>query len=135
MQTNTLLNAIAQACCASRRCIASNNDYAHKWDGRIKELTDKLPHGSGFDSGCQIDVDATTATRVVIHTSFHHMDENGFYDGWTDHTVIARPDFEIGFRLSISGRDRNGWKDYAYDVFSSELSKLYSTPEKPALTT
>jgi hypothetical protein len=79
-----------------------------------------LPSGSGFDSGSTLDIDRSTPAKLVFETAYHHMNDAGMYDGWTQHrvTVIAEHD---GFDLKISGRDRNQIKDYIADVFSDTL--------------
>jgi hypothetical protein len=49
------------------------------------------------------------------------MDENGYYCGWTEHNIILTPNFG-SFDMRITGKDKNGIKDYLYqlwfDVFS-----------------
>lgn len=82
---------------------------------------DHLPHGSGFDAGSQLDTRASNPERLVFLTSFHHMDENGTYDGWTDHTVTVRPSF-TGFDVKVSGRDRNDIRDYIAELFCDVLA-------------
>lgn len=44
------------------------------------------------------------------------MNECGYYDGWTAHTITVTPSFS-GFNLLISGRDRNDIKAYIRDTF------------------
>ncbi len=80
-----------------------------------------LPSGSGFDNGTEID-ERSTPSRLVLLTSFHHMDENGNYDGWTSHTVTVTPTF-AGLDVRVSGRDRNNIKDYIADVFRAALEE------------
>jgi hypothetical protein len=80
------------------------------------------PSGSGFDNGTQIDRDRSDV--LIFSTSFHHMDEAGGYDGWTEHTVRVKPSLAWGFDLTVSGRDRNGIKDYIADVFSPWLNEM-----------
>jgi hypothetical protein len=53
------------------------------------------------------------------------MNETGFYDGWTDHTIKVRASLIHGVRLSISGRDRNDLKDHLHELFESALSAEY----------
>ena len=60
--------------------------------------------------------------KIVISFGFHHMDENGMYDGWTNHDLIIRPDFD-GFKIKITGRDRNCVKDYLYELFFPRIAK------------
>jgi len=105
----------------------SNPDVARTWLRVLRALEQELPSGSGFDHGTRIDIDASTRECIVLHTAFHHMDEQGCYDGWTEHTVRVRPCFVHDFFLTISGQDRNAIKDYMYDAFSSALHA--HTPE------
>jgi hypothetical protein len=59
------------------------------------------------------------------------MNEQGSYDGWTEHTVIVTPSLAMGYRLRITGRDRNGIKEYMHDVFNAALNE--DTATAPAL--
>lgn len=81
----------------------------------------ELPHGSGFDSGCHL-LPESTPNRLVFSADFHHMDENGFYDGWTTHQVIVSADLCFDYSLRITGRDRRQIKDYIADTFHSVMS-------------
>lgn len=109
---------------ARLNCLKTGNEWAEKHEETILKLvSDNMPHGSGFDSGTQIDLGKSTGSKLVFHTSYHHMNDNGMYDGWTDHTVTVKPSLMFGFDLNISGRDRNGFKEYAYEVFSNCLSE------------
>ena len=88
----------------------------------IQALEDFLPHGSGFDNGTSVDMDRSSRKRVVLNTSYHHMTEAGFYDGWTDHDVILKPVFgPCKYDMRITGRDRNQVKDYIGDTFADLL--------------
>lgn len=114
--------AIARRVDALRRC---SPDWVIKHTECIDSLVrEHMPSGSGFDYGTQFDIAAHVASpieRLVFQTAFHHMNECGMYDGWTDHKVIVRPSLQHGFTLSITGRDRNGIKEYIADVFHSAL--------------
>ena len=59
----------------------------------------------------------STPDKLVFYTSFHHMNDNGFYDGWTEHTVTVRPSLQFGFNMKISGQNRNEIKYHLHDVF------------------
>jgi hypothetical protein len=80
-----------------------------------------LPSGSGIDSGTKIDLDKSHAEKIIFYFGFHHMDENGFYDGWTEHTLVVTPSF-TGINLRIGGRDRNQIKEYLYDTYDYALT-------------
>lgn len=50
------------------------------------------------------------------------MNENGMYDGWTEHKAIIKPSLVFGLDLKITGRDRNGIKEYLHDTFMQALT-------------
>lgn len=118
----TLAERIASRIAARANCERSGNAEWFQHHGEALEtLRAELPSGSGFDTGTIIDLGKSTAEKLVLHTSFHHMDEFGGYDGWTDHTVTVRPSFILGLDVSVSGRDRNGIKDYIHETFMHAL--------------
>lgn len=109
---------------ARRNSIKSGNaEWESNHENAIRNLTDELPHGSGIDGENEIDLDKSTGEKIIIHTSFHHMDEYGGYDGWTDHTLTVTPSLQFGFNLKISGRNRNDIKDYLYECFAEDLNR------------
>lgn len=98
-----------------------NGEWAPRWRERLAKLERELPSGSGFDNGTRIDYDRSTGDKFVLTTAFHHMNDAGFYDGWTEHTVTIRPSFISRFTVEVSGRNRNGIKDFIADSFASAL--------------
>ena len=107
---------------ARENCAKNGND---EWFDVHSEKLDEiaknhLPSGSGVDSGTQVDLDRSTGKKIVLHTSYHHMNDGGMYDGWTDHTITVTPSF-LDFDLKISGRNRNDIKDYLGDLFYHAL--------------
>lgn len=116
----TLIGKIASIAQAYRNCIASNNDYAEKHLETLGDLVKRLPSGSGIDNGSIISLDKSNDSKVVIVTAFHHMDENGFYDGWTEHNIIITPAF-TGINMRITGANKNDIKSYLVDLFSDAL--------------
>ena len=111
------INSLAQKIAAYKSCVESNNPYQDDHMESIETMINFLPSGSGFDAGCEIDMEASSIKKIVITFSYHHMDEHGGYDGWTDHKVIITPSFIGGYDIRITGKDRNMFKDYAFDVF------------------
>ena len=96
-------------------------EWAQKHAERISALVhEHMPSGSGLDSGTQMDCEQSHAEKLIFTTSFHHMNDDGYYDGWTDHTITVTPSFS-GFNLRISGRNRNDIKEYIHDAFSMAL--------------
>lgn len=118
-----LYSELALAIEARKNCEASNNqEWFKKWTARINELVDLLPSGSGIDSGTKMDLDASHGEKIVLYTSFHHMSDGGYYDGWTEHTIVVTPSFTSKVNLRISGRDRNDIKDYLHGVYFDALT-------------
>lgn len=114
---------IARTLGARLRCDAKPDTHS-EWSARhqayLDELLSGFPHGSGFDLGTKLD-DTSTPERLVFNTAFHHVNESGMYDGWTEHQVIVKPSLEMGYRMRITGRDRNGIKELIADYFAHDL--------------
>ncbi len=127
--------AIAQCLMALRNCekahdnTTTDSEYKHWADmcdmheDRIAAIVkQQLPHGSGFDSGTKFDFERSTPDRLIFNADFHHMDDNGYYDGWTVHQVIVTPSLSFGFNVRVTGRDRRQIKDYIAETFNHCLS-------------
>lgn len=122
--SRTLASKIASLVDARARCLATGNTWAETHTTRLRALIREfLPSGSGFDNGSTIYLDESSADKIVLATSFHHMDEMGGYDGWTDHKITVRPSLVHGFTLTIGGRNRNDIKDYIAETFQHCLSQ------------
>lgn len=101
--------------------------YEH-CDSELRKLCrEYLPSGSGFDAGTSLVEEACFTgnkgfpSRLVFSTSFHHLNEHGSYDGWSEHKVIVTPDWE-GFDLRVTDRDRNQIKGVIAETFHQVLS-------------
>jgi hypothetical protein len=120
-----LYQEMAAIIAARINCIISNNqEWITKHEDRLKELIDLLPHGSGLDGENIINLDKSTSENIVIETSFHHMDENGMYDGWTEHNIIITPSLQHRFYLKITGSNKNDIKTYLSEIFSMALNEV-----------
>jgi hypothetical protein len=119
-----LYRQIASTLRAIKNCEKMGNaEWIERHTARLdSELPNVLPYGGGFDGGSTLLIDESTAQKLVFSTSYHHMSENGYYDGWTEHNVIVTPCLYSGFNLRVTGRDRNQIKDYIGELFHSVLS-------------
>ena len=119
-----LYQAIASAVYARSRCAQTGyTDWEKKHEDYVIGLvSDYMPRGLGFDVGTQLNWSRSSDKKLVFDTEYHHMNDNGMYDGWTEHTVIVKPSFD-GIDLRITGRDRDGFKDYAANVFYEALNQ------------
>lgn len=91
--------------------------FIQQAEDNISDLEKRLPYGSGFDNGSHVDLEKSTGEKIIITTDFHHMDENGYYDGWTEHKIIVTASLQWGFKIKVTGKDRNGIKDYIAEQF------------------
>lgn len=111
------LSKLAGVIQAYKNCIESKNfEWEEKHLEYINNEAKKLPYGSGFDVGCEIDLPKCTDIKIVILTSFHVMDECGYYSGWQDYKVIVTPEFGY-FHVKVQGSNKQGLKYYVRDVF------------------
>lgn len=124
-----LVRQFAAAFIAMGNCEKSGNlEWRAIWESALDSLAaDHLPSGSGFDSGSRFVADESRPDRLIFATSFHHMNDSGFYDGWTEHRVIVTPEF-AGFDLKVTGRDKRGIKEYIGDSFYAALSESVPMP-------
>lgn len=109
---------------AARNCEKSGNT---EWFERHSEklyalVKEHMPSGSGVDNGTEIVFVRSGGSRLTFTCDFHHMNDAGYYDGWTQHTVTVRPDFCYGFHITVSGRNRNDICDYLAELFTSALA-------------
>jgi len=104
MAKRIVYREIAQRLQAMANCVRSDNDvwYGKHRDAIEKIISEFMPSGSGIDSG----------TSLI---------SNGYYDGWTQHTVIVRPSLSSGIEVTITGRNRNEIKDYLADIYKTAL--------------
>lgn len=119
-RTKTLAAWIAETADWAER--AQNNEHAQWGDiaqDRLAQLVDLLPSGSGIDSGTKLE--SADASKIVLSAGFHHMNDGGYYDGWTHHKITIRPRFD-GIDVTISGRNRNDIKEYLHQTYHHALS-------------
>lgn len=128
----TIAEKLASKLEARRRCIQTGNmEWTLKHNNSIITLMEEAPRGSGLDQGITLQYDDSGDERLVFRTAFHHMDENGYYDGWTEHRVTVRPGF-TGLRITILGPNRNEIKNYLHEVFHHWLTSPAAPPAVPS---
>lgn len=75
------------------------------------------------DNGTAIDFDSITEARITLSAPFHHMDANGYYDGWEDYSITLRPSFIGRISVTVRGRNRNDIKSYLAEMFEHTLTR------------
>lgn len=119
-----LYSELASLIQARLNCLDTGNaEWKLKHEEKIESIVSEyLPSGSGFDSGVRLEIDLSRANRLEFYAPFHHMDEWGGYDGWTEHMVIVTPSLAFGFDLRITGKNKNQIKDHISEVFIHALN-------------
>lgn len=120
-----LYQKIASLVCALQYCRAHGLDeMADRHTIALDEIERSLlPSGSGIDAGTSIDIDSCSEDRLVLNFEFHHMNDTGYYVGWTRHRLIVKPSLLHGFTIKITGRDKNGIKEYLADTYHEALNQ------------
>lgn len=98
-----------------------NHEWLQRWQDHLVALYTLLPSGAGIDNGTS--VDSVTETRIVLSCDFHHMNDQGSYDGWTEHVITVTPGF-TGIDIRVGGRNRNNIKSYLADTYHECLTSL-----------
>ena len=79
-----LYQIIASKIVAMKNCVEMHN---HEWYPKHREAIEQLvkdyfPHGSGIDgSHGEFDYDKSNDKRLVFYSSYHFMNDGGYYDG------------------------------------------------------
>lgn len=125
-----IYETISSLLIAVRNCEkAGNAEWLGKHRAKIQTILDgHMPSGSGIDTGTIFQWEKSTPEKLVFTCSYHHMDESGGYDGWTDHTVTVRASLWNKLQISISGKDRNQIKEYLHECYSHALEQ--ETPKE-----
>ena len=126
-KTMPLYKALARTLAQLRNLKASNNQtvFLDRAYDSLAQLEALLPSGSGIDCGTKIDRDDCEDDTIALSLSYHHMADCGMYDGWTEHSVVVSPAFD-GIDLRVTGRNRNGIKEYLADEYHHALtSEVY----------
>lgn len=108
---NTIGAQLARLADARLRCIEKNVPNWKEIHTRTinKIMEEKMPHGSGIDGGNRFDFERSNGRKLIIHSSYHKMDENGMYDGWIDYNIVVTANLMFGLNVNIVG---NFGRDY-----------------------
>ena len=114
---------LASLVVAYKNCEKNDNDvWKNEHNISIDKIMETSPSGSGFDNGTSIDIEESDENKLVFYTEFHHMEEHGYYAGWTDHKIIVEPNLVFDFVVIVEGDDVNYIKEYIEEVFCNWLN-------------
>ncbi len=115
--------------CITRRNFdpANSETYVINHTKKIEKIIrEYLPHGCGINDGYDFDYDHSTGEKLVINSSYHCIDNNGFYVMKIPFTIIVTPSLLFDFKLKISGTfgKKKNTKEYLYNLFSESFNIL-----------
>lgn len=124
--SNKVYKEIAALIVAIKNCQKSDNtEWEDRHTKRLRQIQKELlPSGSGFDSGCTIDLDKSTDQRIVIDCPFHEMNETGYYTGWRELRAEVTASLQFDFLVSIKGRMKD--KEYVLQTMVAALDAPYT---------
>lgn len=114
---------VISECVGSLKRCDQTSDWVSRYEARLAEIErNYLPSGSGIDSGTKINREKSTEHKIVLEFDYHHMNDTGYYTGWSPYTVTIIPTFN-GIEIArITGRDEY-LKDMLADQFHYALSE------------
>lgn len=102
--------------------IQCKDEYKQPHLDAINKFCEVLPHGSGLDGKVEFQLENSNPEKLVFFLEFHHLDDNGYYCGWTSHNLIITPSLQYGFKIKITGKNFRDIKDYLMDTFMEVFS-------------
>lgn len=127
-QPTPLYREFASILQAIKNCRQRGNDGPlSNHANNIQSLMEYLPSGSGIDNGVKLDLDDSQAERLVFHFSYHNMNEDGYYEGWDDYTMIVTPSLQFGFNLEFRGDGVKEENDDLIDHFHEMFNHTFNS--------
>lgn len=123
MEQKTVAQAIHAALVAIANCNQTANDeWRVRWQDYIARISREcLPSGAGIDNGTRV-LGLTSESRgFELVLDYHHMNDTGYYTGWTEYRAYIRPAFN-GLEITLSGRNVNDCKEYLHQTLHESLS-------------
>lgn len=109
----------------------TNRRRHNKQVATIEKLIQRFDTGSGFDGRAAFNWDESHRNKLVFLIPYHHMNDAGYYDGWSKLKVTVIPDLVFGVHIKITGivrryrsRDRDYFMDCVTNIILSELEKI-----------
>lgn len=118
----SLISAIALSCQWRQdlKKTSGKEAWMAEAEFRLDSLDAVLPTGAGMYNASIIR-DKSSSQKVEINFMYHFVNNDGHYDGHEGYRLIIKPDLAHGYALNIFGNNRDGIKDYFYDVFADAL--------------
>jgi len=116
---------------AYNNCIKiGSKEYETIHRQNIEQMIDSLPHGSGIDGKTEFNFNKSRENKLIIDSSYHCMDQNDYYDGWIDFSIIITPSLLFDINIVITGKFRKKYesvKEYLEETFQYSLTEIIKT--------
>ena len=120
---------LASRILAQNNCIESDNWEWEEKHGNVAGyiVENYLPSGSGISEIEEISF--AGHDKIVFHSSYHLMDENGMYDGWLKFKVVVKPSLVCGITVDVIGNfsQKGGKYSYLKDYLTEEFDRQLQT--------
>lgn len=87
---------------------AHRSEDQHKHEYALESLMRHMPSGSGIDSGTKLLLEDSSKDKLVFRVDYHHMDQNGFYCGWSSRLITITPSLISDYNMEFSEEDYSG---------------------------
>jgi len=130
MKEQPVYNVLANKC----RLLEQGSGWYDQIEYQIESIMEEhFPSGSGFDSGCTLNLDDPKGEKLIIDCPYHCMNDNGFYDGWVYPSVIITPSLCHDYNMRINWKGYGGkykflLDEYIGEVFTTCLDKEIDYP-------
>ena len=93
------------------------SDHREKANDLVRNC---LPSGSGWDNGTTILWEPSTSEKLVFAGSYHHMDDVGYYVGWSYWTITVTASLVYGLSIEVTCSEPNGQDTWGLDDYLGE---------------
>jgi len=70
----------------------------------------------------KFDFDESNGEKLLMWMEYHHMNEQGMWDGWESYSIRVKGSLQFGTDIYIGGRDRHDVKEMLYDTIGMWLN-------------
>jgi len=108
----------AMETCRDRNGISK---WVNHWEEQIHSIMETAPSGSGINNGTILLQDECRDQRLVFRLGYHHMDDGGYYVGWSWHNVVVKPEFN-GLNIRVTGKNVRDIKEHLHEMMYNWLT-------------
>ena len=84
----------------------TNADARH--ENVLESLMKHMPSGSGIDAGTKLLLEESNNTKLVFLVEYHHMNQNGYYCGWSSRKIVITPSLTSPYSMEFIDEDASG---------------------------